>query len=210
VLWAWLGPPLLVLAAMALSLPVYPFDAEFSALRQMAEQAGQPLPAEPGVIVGVQVLAGLTVAVLVNSLFAFGEEFGWRGYLLPRLMDLLGPWRGLLLHGAIWGFWHAPLIYLISYNYPGHPLLGVPLFAVFGLLAGVLLGWLQLASRSVVAPTVAHASLNAVAGTPLLVLRGVDAAVAGVLWSPLGWLALLMAIGVLAWTGELRQALSES
>jgi hypothetical protein len=41
----------------------------------------------------------------------------------------------------------------------------------------------------------------------LLVLRGVDPAVAGVLYSPVGWLVLLLAIGLLAWSGALGRAL---
>lgn len=204
---AWLGPPLLTLLALVISLPLYPFDPTFSTLRTLATQAGQPLPIEPGVIVLAQVAFGLTLAVPINSVFAFGEEFGWRGYLLPRLISLLGPWPGLFLHGAIWGFWHAPLIFLTGYNYPGHPVLGVPLFVVFGMLFGALLGWLRLASDSVLPPTVAHAALNAIAGLPLLVLRGADPAVGGVLYSPLGWLVLLAALAGLARSSRLSRAL---
>jgi hypothetical protein len=86
--------------------------------------------------------------------------------------------------------------------------LGVALFVVFGILAGVLLGWLRLASGSVWPPTVAHAALNAIAGLPLVLLRGVDPAVAGVLYSPVGWLVLLAAIGLLVRSGALGRALA--
>jgi membrane protease YdiL (CAAX protease family) len=188
---------------MLVSLPLYPFDPAFTPIRQMAEQAGQTLPAPPAVIVLAQVISGLTLGTLINCLFAFGEEFGWRAYLLPRLMTLLGPWPGLLAHGAIWGFWHAPLIFLIGYNYPGHPVLGVPLFVVFGVLMGAFLGWLQLASRSVVPPTIGHAALNAIAGLPFLVLEGVDPAVGGVLYSPIGWIGLVGVLAILARAGHL-------
>lgn len=203
-LLAWFGPTLLTLVALLLSLPIYPFDPTFAMLQQMAEQTGQPLPAPVEVIVLAQIAAALTIAVPINAVFAFGEEFGWRGYLLPRLIGLLDFWPGMLLHGAIWGLWHAPLIVLSGYNYPGHNLLGVPLFVVFCALAGVLFAWLQLTSKSVLAPTIAHASLNATAGVPLLVLRGVDPAVAGVLYSPVGWVALLLAITLVARRGGFR------
>jgi membrane protease YdiL (CAAX protease family) len=206
-LLSWLGPPVLTLLALLVSLPLYPFDPTFAGLRALAVQAGQSLPVEPELIVLAQVVLGLTLAVPLNSFFAFGEEFGWRGYLLLRLVRLLGPGPGLLAHGAIWGFWHAPLIFLTGYNYPTQPALGVLLFIVFGTLAGVLLGWLQLASNSVVPPTVAHASLNAIAGLPFLLLRGVDPAIAGVLHSPLGWLVLLVAIAWLVQSGVLSRAL---
>jgi hypothetical protein len=41
-------------------------------------------------------------------------------------MEQLGWWPGLLLHGTIWGVWHAPPILLSGYNYPGHHPLGAP------------------------------------------------------------------------------------
>uniref|UniRef100_A0A831TK16 CPBP family intramembrane metalloprotease n=1 Tax=Thermorudis peleae TaxID=1382356 RepID=A0A831TK16_9BACT len=194
ILLAWLGPPVLALSAIAVSLPLYPIDWNLETLREALSQSGQEFPLPPAAALLMQTLLALTLAVPINSVFAFGEEFGWRGYLLPRLLTVLGPWPGLLVHGAIWGFWHAPLIYLIGYNYPGHNLLGVPLFIVFCTLAGVLLGWLQLASDSVLAPTIAHASLNAIGGLPLLLLHGVDPAVGGVIYSPLGWIPLAVAI----------------
>jgi membrane protease YdiL (CAAX protease family) len=203
VLVAWFGPALLTLLAALLSLPVYPFDADFQQVQALAAQAGQPLPVSPAAIVVLQIATGLTLAVPVNSIFAFGEEFGWRGYLLPRLMQLLGPWPGLVAHGAIWGFWHAPLIALTGYNYPGHPALGVPLFVVSGVLMGILLGWLRHASDSVIPPTIGHGALNAVAGAPLLLLKGVDPAVGGVIYSPIGWLALLGSIRLLVRAGRL-------
>ena len=53
----------------------------------------------------------------------------------------------------------------------------------------------------------AHAAPNAAAGLPLLLLRGVDPAVAGALHSPAGWLVLLAAVGLLVATGRLRRAL---
>src|SRR5262245_22453605 len=201
---AWFGPAALVVLGMLLSLPIYPFDPNFTTVREMLARSGQTLPMPIGALILIQALASVTVAVPINSVFAFGEEFGWRGYLLPRLMARLGAWTGLLAHGAIWGFWHAPLIVLIGYNYARHPYLGVLLFVVSMTLLGVLFGWLRLASGSVVPPTIAHASFNAIAALPLILLKDVDAAVAGVLWSPVGWLAMLIAIGILGATGQLR------
>lgn len=203
---AWFAPALATLLAAALSLPIYPFDPTFGPLRDLVARSGQPLPVSPALLVAVQACAALTIAVPINSLFAFGEEFGWCGYLLPCLIALLGPWPGLLAHGAIWGGWHAPLILLLGFNYPGHPVLGVPLFVVTGALLGVLFGWLHLASGSVVPPTVAHGALNAIGALPLLVLRGADPAVAGPIYSPVGWIVLLLAITGLVAGGGLGRA----
>ena len=48
----------------------------------------------------------LAMAVLDGPL---GEEIGWRGYLLPRLLERLGPLAASLAVGAVWWLWHVPL-----------------------------------------------------------------------------------------------------
>lgn len=44
------------------------------------------------------------VAALV--VFSLGEEFGWRGFAHPRMMDRYGFVKGSLALGAFWGLWH--------------------------------------------------------------------------------------------------------
>ena len=78
---------------------------------------------QPAALLGGLFFASLVPAPLFNSIFGLGEELGWRGFLLPRLMPL-GKWKAYLLLGVIWGLWHAPLI-AIGFNYPGYPILGI-------------------------------------------------------------------------------------
>lgn len=85
-------------------------------------------------LVGLFFLSLIT-APFFNSIFGLGEEWGWRGFLLPRLLPL-GKTRAYLLLGVIWGLWHAPLV-LIGFNYPNYPLLGV----LFMVLLTTAIGW---------------------------------------------------------------------
>lgn len=50
------------------------------------------------------------VLLFVGLIPGFGEEFGWRGYMLPRLAQHMNTRRAVLLHSLIWWSWHLPLL----------------------------------------------------------------------------------------------------
>ena len=65
--------------------------------------------APPGHLSSSQIL-WLFLSFGVGLPLAFGEEFGWRGYLLPRLAQQLSPRNSVLIHGMIWWAWHLPFV----------------------------------------------------------------------------------------------------
>ena len=206
-LWAWLIPVIGTIGAAGLTvlLGIARFDSNLTWIRSQFAASGMEtgMPVPLSVIVLVQTVAALTIAPFINCLFALGEELGWRGFLLPRLIEAgLSRWQALLLSGAIWGVWHAPAI-LLGHNYPTHPQLGVLLMTVFCILLGIVFGWLQLASGSVWAPTLAHGTTNAVAGLPLIWLTPHDMAFGGTIASAVGWIPLALFIAWLTWSGRL-------
>ena len=194
-LWAWLLPPALAIVTglITWALGAGQLDWTFAAIREAMAQApgGQRVP--PEIVVAIQIVFSLTLAPLFNCLFALGEELGWRGFLLPRLLPS-GQWRAILLSGAIWGVWHAPAI-LQGHNYPGQPVLGVFMMVIFCLLLGTIFSWLYLQTRSPWTPTLAHGSLNATAGLSMLFLKDVDLVIGGTVTSAIGWIGLAAFVG---------------
>jgi len=194
----WLLPVGFGAAAMGLAIALG--QAEFDPwMTELMVAIRQRMPAAkipPFELLRVYFIAGsLTQQVVMNLIPTFGEEFGWRGYLLMRLMPL-GTGRALVLSGAIWGVWHAPII-LQGHNYPDHPQLGAVLMVGFCVLLGVVLGWLRLASGSVFAATVGHASINGPGSTPLAFMRGrsdITTGVTGLLGQ-----AVMMAFVLVIW-----------
>jgi uncharacterized protein len=101
----------------------------------------------------------LVIAVPV-TLFTFGEEYGWRGYLLPRLLPL-GEIRASVLLGVIWGLWHLPLI-MAGLNYSGvNVWLALIIFTFVTVALSFTYTWFYVASSgSVMVAAVYHASTN--------------------------------------------------
>jgi membrane protease YdiL (CAAX protease family) len=204
---ALLLPVLIVLAALAVGafLGLYPADvAEYSGFRAVVQGAAaavlDSVPIE--LLVAAQFLNVLAGA-LINVVPALGEELGWRGWLLPRLLPY-GTVTALVVSGAAWGLWHAPLI-LLGYNYPFAPgWLGMLAMVVTTVLLGTVFAWLRLRSDSVWPAALAHGSLNAAAGFSVVFVAAgerIDTLSTTVLgWS--GWLVPLVVIVALFATGQ--------
>jgi membrane protease YdiL (CAAX protease family) len=115
----------------------------------------------------------LAINIVIVSIFAFFEEIGWRGYMLPKLATGY-PRLAPALVGFLHGVWHLPLMLLTTaYNPVGNRLIVVPLFLAVLTAAGVFYGYLRNESGSLWPVVIAHGTFNAVLG----VLAG--AAVAG-------------------------------
>lgn len=54
------------------------------------------------------------VGLLIWLLNAYPEEYGWRGYALPRLLEGSSPFATSLILGILWGLWHLPLHFIPS------------------------------------------------------------------------------------------------
>lgn len=206
---AWLTPVALALATLGVSLllPGIEFSPEMAGMyqrfekvftpEQLAEmrQQAETLPIHPFWLALVQ---GLIAGITINAVAGFGEELGWRGLLLRELEEI-GFWKSSLVIGVVWGLWHAPLI-AQGHNYPEHPWAGVLLMTVFTTLLSPLMGFITLRANSVIAAAMFHGTLNAVAGLPLIVVKGGSDLTTGM--TGLAGLIVLVAVNAGLWVFE--------
>ena len=99
----------------------------------------------------------------IGSFAAFGEEEGWRGYMMPKMIRIFGKPKALIVGGIVWGLWHAPLT-CIGHNfgtdYPGYPYVGILKMCLMCTLMGILLTTLTEKSGSVWPAAIMHAVNN--------------------------------------------------
>jgi CAAX amino terminal protease family. len=143
----------------------------------------------------IAVAATVLAAASVNGLFAFGAEYGWRGWLSDELSPLGTFWSTLLV-GILSGLWYAPLV-LLGHGYPGYAVLGVGFMVAWNVPVAFVLWRLRQWQGSLLAPAMAHGAINGLIGFFWVVMAGghpllaapmgligiaVIAALAGVFW----------------------------
>ena len=90
---------------------------------------------------------------------AFGEEWGWRGYMMPKLLQIMPKPAAIVVGGVLWGLWHAPLT-VIGHNfgvdYPGFPFVGIGLMCAFCIAMNALLTFLTEHTGSIYPASFCH------------------------------------------------------
>jgi membrane protease YdiL (CAAX protease family) len=130
---------------VALLLPL-PISALASGLEYLWGAHG-PIRPQPITVLGVLVF------VLV-----VGEEIGWRGFALPRLLTRFGPWSASAALGALWALWHLPLFHLAGMPQFGSPFLP---YIAYTIALSIILTFLAQHTRgSVIIATLFHGAVN--------------------------------------------------
>jgi uncharacterized protein len=151
------GLPLVIAATTYIVLTAYSMF--------MFAPVALPTTATLGQLTGFPITHPIVLAGLLIAINGFGEETGWRGFLLPALQRRWSPLVASLIVAVIWAAWHAPA-FLINANYRAMPVAMLPMFFA-GLVCGSLfLTWLyNRGSGSIALVAVWHGLFNLMTGT---------------------------------------------
>ncbi len=178
---AWFVPVIIAFGALGASLllPDVSYSPSMEGMFKRFESTLSPEQIEetrfqmkmfPFHPVWIAVLQGLIAGATINAVAGFGEELGWRGFLLRRFRNMHFLKASLVI-GFIWGIWHAPLI-LMGHNYPQHPVLGTVMMTVWCIVYTPLFLYFTIKAKSVILAAVLHGTLNATAGIPIMLVMG--------------------------------------
>lgn len=110
----------------------------------------------------------IPIALMISGIFssftAFGEEEGWRGYMMPKMINLWGFKKAVLIGGFVWGMWHWPLTYAghnFGTGYIGYPYAGFLAMSFMCIMLGTILTYITLKSGSIWPASIMHAVSNA-------------------------------------------------
>lgn len=105
----------------------------------------------------------LFTAALLDFINSFGEEWGFRAYLLPKLFRKIGSIPSMVLSGLISGLWYAPLV-VMGYYYgtgnAGFPVVNIIAMCIFGCVTGIIFSYITLRTGSIFPAVFAHSAIN--------------------------------------------------
>ncbi len=178
-LFGWFAPVVFTALGAVVYFLIYPeqFDPSLTYMGEVLA-AGSGAELTPEMLQATmisQIVVSVLLAPVLNLFTCFGEEWGWRGYLLPKMREKLPLFAVLLVNGVIWGLWHAPLT-AIGHNYgtgyPGYPVTGILAMCCFCIVMGVIFSFITIKTRSCLPAVFAHGSLNGFAAVAIYFTDG--------------------------------------
>ncbi|MGN0643048.1 MAG: CPBP family intramembrane glutamic endopeptidase [Huintestinicola sp.] len=112
-------------------------------------------------------IAAYFLNVVLSNVFLiglyFGEEYGWRAYLFPKLEEVMGTGKALIITGIIWGVWHTPVL-LKGHNFgkdmPFFPISNIILMCILCFFTAPIFSYFAKKCNSVWPAAIAHAFFN--------------------------------------------------
>lgn len=180
---AWFLPMVLTVIGAVIYFLIFPttFDLSMADMINSTKQLYNEMGMEDlstDEMIHMQLVIQIVISIFspaINAFVCFGEEWGWRAYLLPKMQAKLPLIPMLLINGVVWGLWHAPLT-VMGHNYGldyfGYPFLGILAMCLFCIFIGAILSYFTVCSKSVWPAALAHGSINGFSSVSFIFHKG--------------------------------------
>lgn len=166
-LFGWFGMSILTLLGAVIYFAVFGgnFDPNMTNFVSAYRTGANATLSDVEIVAGVKtdLLMKLFTAGVLDVINAFGAEWGFRAYLLPKLFHKIGTIPAVFVSGLVSGLWYAPLV-TIGYYYGegngGFPVINIIAMCLFGTVTGVIYAFLTLRTGSIFPAVFAHSALN--------------------------------------------------
>ncbi|MDI6701187.1 MAG: CPBP family intramembrane metalloprotease [bacterium] len=181
---------------VSFSLKMEGFFEKYSYLLKDASslKMKEQMESKPILFLILSIVQSLFAGITINAIAAFGEESGWRGFLLNEYKEKSFIEASIRI-GLVWGVWHSPIV-AAGLNYPQHPQIGVFMMIIWCILLTFLFNYLRIKSKTVLSSAVLHGTLNALAGFSVLYIVGGNDLTVGITGLA-GFLSLLIFNGAI-------------
>lgn len=123
------------------------------------------------IVMGAATLLIAVISGIATVFHGLGEELGWRGYLTPKLEQLMPTPAAIVVTGIIWALWHGPLLaygYDFGRDYDFFPYGGFIAMIVMCIFWSAVLTWLTKRTGSVYPAALCHMLIDTVLTSVLL------------------------------------------
>lgn len=134
-----------------------------------------------GLLLGASTIVDFSAADFVTAMiplavtffiFAIFEEFGWRGYLAPKVYALNDSLWGHALVGVVWASWHFPYMRELWTHTTESLVTLLPRFILGTIVFAIVYGEIRIRTNSVWPAVLMHGAGNTIANTLLAGFAG--------------------------------------
>jgi membrane protease YdiL (CAAX protease family) len=160
--WHW-GKPTQYLWTFGLALLIFAVPTLLESIFGL-----RVLPVEIPIIA---IAGNFLLRFILTLIPGFGEEFGWRGYMLPHLVERYSPRKAVLIHAFIWWAWHLPVVFTIGIREEigasvGESIVLITLITLIpSMMNAVIFAYVWTATQSLAVSSVYHSAYDEVRDT---------------------------------------------
>ena len=171
---SWILPLVVIFVCCAAFFLLFPakFDPNCGYYGSFFPEGSDLKNINPRDFVIIEMVSSWFFGAFLNIFFYFGQEAGFRGYLVPIFAEKFGYKKAVLISGLIFGAYRFPIIIFAGYEYGDkYPALAPLVYLVYAVGISVFLSYIYLKSGSIWFSALAVGTVSAISPAAIYFLK---------------------------------------